>query len=103
MFELIYWFFNLSAGLLLLMGCGIHIVWGIFRVFNWYRCDNDSGFYLRLVIWSWYIGAVIGSYAAGFIVTKLRKRQIYVRVFLNIRYFLPFFVQEIKLSIFILR
>lgn len=71
------------------MGCGIHIVWGIFRVFNWHRCstDKDSSIYLRFVIWSWYIGAMVGSFVAGFIVTKLRKRQIYVRVFLNFRYF----------------
>lgn len=63
------------------MGGGIHIVWGIFRVFNWFRCNEESSFYLRFVIWSWYIGAIIGSYTAGYAVTKLRKLQIYVRVF----------------------
>lgn len=66
------------AGLVLLMGSGIHIVWGIFRVFHLYNCKEEKSFYLCLVIWSWYIGAIIGSSCAGYAVAKVRKGHLYV-------------------------
>lgn len=60
------------------MGGGVHIVWGIFRVFHLYNCNEEKSFYLRLVIWSWYIGAIIGSCCAGYAVGKFRKGHLYV-------------------------
>lgn len=66
------------AGLFLLMGSGIHIVWGVFRVFDLYRCREENSFYLRLVIWSWYIGAIIGSCVGGRAVATMRKGHLYV-------------------------
>lgn len=65
-------------GLLLLMGSGIHIVWGIFRIFHLYNCDESNSWYLCFVIWSWYIGAIIGSCCAGYMVAKIRKGHLYV-------------------------
>lgn len=60
------------------MGSGIHIVWGIFRAFDLYRCHEASSFYLCLVIWSWYIGAIIGSFVGGYTVATVRKGHLYV-------------------------
>lgn len=60
------------------MGSGVHTVWGIFRVFYLYNCDEENSFYLRLVIWSWYIGAIIGSCCSGYAVAKYRKGHLYV-------------------------
>lgn len=77
--SFIHFFFH-PVGLFLLMGSGIHIVWGIFRVFDLYRCHEESSFYLCLVIWSWYIGAIIGSFIGGYTVAKVRKGRLYVGV-----------------------
>lgn len=60
------------------MGSGIHIVWGIYRIFNLYVCEEENSFYLRFVIWSWYLGAIIGSSAAGYVIATIRKSHIYV-------------------------
>lgn len=71
------------------MGSGVHIVWGIFRVFYIYNCDEENSFFLRVVIWSWYVGAILGSTTAGYAVAKFRKGHLYVRIsyqYLFIRY-----------------
>lgn len=60
------------------MGSGIHIVWGIYRVFDLYRCNEENSFYLRFVIWSWYIGAIIGGCIAAYAIAKIRKGHFYV-------------------------
>lgn len=61
-----------------MMGSGIHIVWGIFRVFDLYRCHEENSFYLRFVIWSWYFGAIIGNCVGGRVVQTMRKGHLYV-------------------------
>lgn len=60
------------------MGSGIHIVWGVYRIFYLYQCQEKKTFYFRLVIWSWYIGAILGNCCAGFVIPKFRKGHLYV-------------------------
>ena len=71
------------SGLLLLGGSGIHVVWGIFRVFYLYNCEEENSFHFRFVIWSWYIGAIIGSCLAGYAIAKIRKGHLYVCVLID--------------------
>ncbi|XP_055296518.1 uncharacterized protein LOC129565552, partial [Sitodiplosis mosellana] len=66
------------GGLLLLAGSGIHVVWGIFRVFYLYNCEEKNSFHFHFVIWSWYIGAIIGSGLAGYAIAKIRKGHLYI-------------------------
>lgn len=70
-----------SVKLFFLPGSGIHIVWGIYRVFNLYAKREASEMHSmtsRCIIWSWYVGAIIGSICAGFALQKIRKNRIYV-------------------------
>lgn len=60
------------------MASGIHIVWGIFRVFSSYNCKKQRNFYVCFVIWSWYFGAIGGSCFAGYATARLRKGNLYV-------------------------
>lgn len=69
------------AGLILLLGSGIHIVWGIYHVFNLYEKRETTEMHSmksRCIIWSWYCGAIIGSICAGFALQRIRKNRIYV-------------------------
>lgn len=60
------------------MASGIHIVWGVFRVFNLYHCNEERSFYVVLAIWSWYIGAIFGCCSAAVAIKKVRKGHLYV-------------------------
>lgn len=70
-----------SAGLVLLLGSGIHIVWGIYRVLNLYEKREATEMHSmasRCIIWSWYTGAIAGSIGAAFALQRIRKNLIYV-------------------------
>ncbi|XP_031638514.1 uncharacterized protein LOC116350741 [Contarinia nasturtii] len=71
----------ICGGLLLLMSSGIHICWGIYRVFSLYNCHHygvEKTFYFHFVIWSFYIGAIMGNFCAGHAVYKFRKGHLYL-------------------------
>lgn len=84
-FIWIYFFIFLllrnEQGLILLLGSGIHIVWGIYRVFNLYHGKDKQMHSMasRCIIWSWYLGAIAGSIVAGYALQSIRKQIIYVR------------------------
>lgn len=72
------------SGLILLLCSGVHIVWGIYHVFNKRLAqepNHDSySMITRIVVWSWYVGAIGGNIFAAFAIQKLRKSIIYVSI-----------------------
>lgn len=72
---------------MILFGGGIHFVWALYHVYNYYSKEgkDESGevknaFKERFIIWSWYIGAIIGSCVSGAIIPRFTKRLIYVSI-----------------------
>lgn len=61
-----------------------HCRWGIYHVFNLYEnreATEMRSMTSRVIIWSWYIGAIIGTICAGFALQKIRKNRIYVSIY----------------------
>lgn len=66
---------------MILFGGGIHFVWALYRVVEYYHKDRmEDAFRERFIIWSWYIGAIIGSCLSGAIIPKMNKKLIYVNI-----------------------
>lgn len=76
---------NISSfpGISLLIASGLHIGWGIWRAVVFFE---PWSLYLSLgmsqfVLMSWYVFAVVGSVVGAILVTKMRKKLIYVSDF----------------------
>lgn len=50
------------------------------------KADEMHSMTTRCIIWSWYLGAIVGSICAGFALQKIRKGRIYVSVSLNLTF-----------------
>lgn len=72
---LLFILFLEKKGLIVLLGSGVHTVWAFWAVYTqstWHEVEVLSS------IGSWYIGTIIGSAIAAFLIPKWTKKCLYV-------------------------
>ncbi|XP_037038001.1 uncharacterized protein LOC119075627 [Bradysia coprophila] len=70
---------SIAGGLLLMLGSGLHIGWGIWRSSyygRWILTANDSIVIFMIMAWS--LGAFLGGFAGSIITPMLKKQSIYL-------------------------
>lgn len=75
-----YRIFRIFSGVILLLISGLHIGWGIWRTILAKNMPhlNVSLEFSVLILSSWYIGAIAGSIVSAALLTRVKKKTIYV-------------------------